>query len=108
MQEQESCFESSSSVSICEGDGLNIDDIHSIKHPILSEYHRFPSYEEPFPDEIEDEEVNLPYVNMVNANEKVLKKRKDATIVPAHFQIESLINLRRNGPRDSFDIRKAE
>lgn len=32
------------------------------------------SYEEPFPDEIEEEEVNIPYVNMINSNEKTIRQ----------------------------------
>ncbi len=64
------------------------------------------SYEEPFPDEIQEEEVNIPYVNMINSNEKTIRQQKVSQLVPDHFQIQSLINLRRNRPeiKDSIFI----
>jgi hypothetical protein len=64
-------------------------------------------WEEPsFPDEIEGEEVNLPYIAKINNNEMVLKKCRENNIVPDDFQIDSLLNFRignRDPNRDSVE-----
>ena len=58
------------------------------------------SIEEEFPDEgIEgDQGLNLPYVNKINQNYKVLKRAKEEEIkaIPEMLTIQSLIDLKRD------------